>query len=384
MHVIYATEPFPTTVTKSIFLAGPTPRSPDVPSWRPQALRLFADLHYDGVVFVPEARDGDLRWSYEAQIQWEDEALNRADCILFWVPRDMQTLPGLTTNHEFGEWFKSGKVVLGAPEDAPHLDYLRFKATEWRVPQATTLTEALQKATLMVGAGMLRTGGECQVPLHIWRTPSFEAWYQAQKAAGNRLDSARVLWTFRAGPAKMTVFCWVLHVNVWIAKEGRAKTNEFVLARPDIATVVLYQRGPTVLDGAVVLIREFRSPAATADGFVWELPGGSSFKPTGDTLSLAADEVREETGLTINSRRVRVHDSRQLVATLSAHKAHLFSVEITDDELAWFRSQAGVPHGVLGDSERTYVEIRTVREILREGLVDWSMLGMILSILESS
>ena len=30
--------PFPDAVEKTLFLAGPTPRSPDVPSWRPRAL----------------------------------------------------------------------------------------------------------------------------------------------------------------------------------------------------------------------------------------------------------------------------------------------------------------------------------------------------------
>jgi hypothetical protein len=76
-----------------------------------------------------------------------------------------------------------------------------------------------------------------------------------------------------------------------------------------------------------------------------------------------------------------MHTARQMVATLSAHKAHLFSVEIGDKELDLLRSQEGTAHGVVEDTERTYVEIRTLREILENNLVDWSMLGMILSVL---
>ena len=40
----------------SIFLAGPSPRSSGVPSWRPQALDLLRALGFSGTVLVPERR----------------------------------------------------------------------------------------------------------------------------------------------------------------------------------------------------------------------------------------------------------------------------------------------------------------------------------------
>lgn len=55
MEVIYALEDMPDTFTKSIFLAGPTPRNKDeVESWRPDALKILEDKGFDGVVFIPE------------------------------------------------------------------------------------------------------------------------------------------------------------------------------------------------------------------------------------------------------------------------------------------------------------------------------------------
>jgi hypothetical protein len=66
---------------------------------------------------------------------------------------------------------------------------------------------------------------------------------------------------------------------------------------------------------------------------------------------------------------------------MSVHKAHLFSVEITEEELDWLREQAGVAHGVAEETERTYVEITTLGEIRRNANIDWSMLGMILQVL---
>jgi len=100
MHVVYALEPLPTAVHSTIFLAGPTPRDKRTPSWRPEALRLLSASGYTGHVFVPEAADGEWTDNWAAQVAWEEAALHRADCIVFWVPRDMQTLPGLTTNIE--------------------------------------------------------------------------------------------------------------------------------------------------------------------------------------------------------------------------------------------------------------------------------------------
>lgn len=383
MKIVYATEAFPESYTKSIFLAGPTPRTPEVKSWRTEALRLLEASGYDGVVFVPEPRDGDWALSYDQQVDWEDAALNQADCIIFWVPRDLKTMPAFTTNHEHGEWFKSGKVVLGAPVNAPKMPYLQHKAFQQFEPQASTLENTVKAALEMIGEGALRNGGECQVPLHIWRTPSFQAWYQAQKKVGNRLDGAKVVWTFRVGPKMEVVFFWALHVDIFIASENRHKTNEVVLSRPDISTVVMYRRSKKIEDSTIVLIREFRSPASNSDCFVWEVAGGSSFKETGDHLALAAKEVSEETGLIIEPSRIKVHSARQMVSTLSAHKAHVFFVEITEEELDLLRKQAGVAHGVVADTERTYVEIQTVKEILENDLVDWSMLGMILSLLIS-
>lgn len=384
MIVVYTREAPPESFNKAIFLAGPTPRSKRTASWRPEALRLLEELGYDGVVFVPDPIDGEWKHDYIDQVEWEEQCLHMADCILFWVPRELKKMPAFTTNTEWGVWQNSGKVVFGAPPNAVKVRYQHYYATKLKVPTADTLQETVQAAIDLIGEGVLRTGGEREVPLYIWKTPHFQQWYAAQKQAGNRLDGARVEWTFRVGPQRSFVFLWALHVNIFIASEGRNKTNEVVIARPDIVTIVMYRRGKTLDDSDIVLIREFRSPAATNDGFVWEVPGGSSLKPKSNPLELAADECSEETGLEIEANRIRRHESRQLAATLSAHKAHLFSVEITEEELNYLRSQYGIAHGVVEDTERTYAKIMKLGDIRQESNVDWSMLGMILLVLARS
>ena len=150
MISIYSQEPV-VGHSRSIFLAGPTPRAnhfPKVPSWRPEALYELNDLGFDGIVFIPEPRTArscrnslsfDTDADYARQVDWETKALDLADMILFWIPRNMDTLPGLTTNCEWGRWHRSGKVVLGCPPGAEHMRYLKYQANQLEIPQADTL-----------------------------------------------------------------------------------------------------------------------------------------------------------------------------------------------------------------------------------------------------
>jgi hypothetical protein len=205
MHVVYATELPPESFSHALFLAGPTPRSAGVKSWRPGALRLLCKAGYDGVVFVPEPRNGKWHEEYTRQIEWEEQCLHMADCILFWVPRDLDTMPAFTTNDEWGAWKNSGKVVFASPPRAAKVQYQRYYAEKLRVPMADSLPEAIRASLELIGEGALRIGGERNVPLHIWRTSHFQQWLSAQKAAGNRLDGAQLEWVFTAGSQKYLV-----------------------------------------------------------------------------------------------------------------------------------------------------------------------------------
>lgn len=380
MQIVYAREPFPTTVEGSIFLAGPTPRSPSVKSWRSEALDLLKQLGFTGHVFVPEPRDGKWSGDYDSQIEWEEKGLQRADCIAFWIPREMRTMPGLTTNDEWGTWKDSGKVLFGAPPDADSVRYQRVHAEKLSVPSFRDLEETLRAAVVRVSPGALRENGEVEVPLHIWRLPSFQAWYRSQCVAGNHLEGARALFTFRVGPGRTHTFLWVLHVNVFVAAEGRNKLNEVVLGRPDTSSVVLWHRGDQQEETEFLLVREFRSPARTSDGMVHELPGGSS---SSNKLpeETAVEEVSEETGLTISPSRFAYHGVRQQVGTLSSFSTHLFSVELNSDEMKDVRANLDKVRGVVESSERTFVEVRTIGSLLRKYDTDWSTLGMVLSVL---
>lgn len=110
---------------KSIFLAGPTPRSLDVEGYRKEAIRILNDLEFDGIVYVPELKNDDRTFNYDNQVWWERKALYNATVIVFWVPRSSK-LPAFTTNIEFGYWIarNSNKVIYGRPDDSERNRYL--------------------------------------------------------------------------------------------------------------------------------------------------------------------------------------------------------------------------------------------------------------------
>ena len=388
MHIVYTNEDAPEVVTKSIFLAGPSPRKSTDPNWRAEAFELLEAAGYDGVVYAPIWRDGppddsDKPFDYDGQVAWETKYLNQADVIVFWVPRNMKTLPAFTTNVEFGMWYQSGKVVLGFPDDAPKMTFLYKKGEEEGIESFGTLDATLNAAIRKLGEGAARTGGEREVPLHLWNKQEFQTWYASQTAVGNVLNGASVSWTFRVGKKKERVFLWALHVNVHIAAENRDKTNEVVVFRPDISTIVAYCP-PTGIDGPlsfadteVVLVSEFRSPANNPIAMVVEVPGGSSLKAGVAPETTASEEMHEETGLAIEASRFRPIGARQIAATLAAHRAHCYAVRLTPDEMLALKWEAGKPHGNHDDTEYTFVEITTVTALMKKNTADWSNLGMI-------
>jgi len=135
----------------SLFLAGPTPRSSQVASWRPQALHILRHLDFTGTVLVPERRDWSVKFDYLDQVEWEFRGLEACSVLACWVPRDVETLPGLTTNVEFGRYVGSGRLVYGRPEGAPHTRYLDwlYRMLTGREPE-TTLEATLRAAVQLL------------------------------------------------------------------------------------------------------------------------------------------------------------------------------------------------------------------------------------------
>jgi hypothetical protein len=144
--LVYALEPVPRSPTMTIFLAGPVPRDEGAASWHDEAAGEIRRTGFRGAVVVPRPRPGAPGADSDEQRRWEHDAMSRSDALLFWIPRVLWTLPGLTSNLEWGVWHDSGKAVLGAPPSTPKMSYLRFYAEIGGAPQATSLAEAARIA----------------------------------------------------------------------------------------------------------------------------------------------------------------------------------------------------------------------------------------------
>lgn len=380
MKIIYAGDDIPKSFSKSIFLAGPTPRSKEVQSWRNEAIEILKNEKYDGAVFIPEPKDGESYPDYLNQIEWETKMLDACDCILFWIPRNMTTLPALTTNIEWGKYQKSEKIVMGFPEDSEHNRYINSECDKLNISVSNTLEDTVKSAIYFIGEGSCRTDGECYVPLNVWNTPMFQGWYKSQIKDGNILQYAKVNYIFKM-PIAEKIFLWTLYVKIYIASEDRIKDNEFVIARTDISSVVIYKKDKEdILNSDIVLVKEFRSPVSNSESMVYEIPGGSSISDK-NQLDTIISEIAEETGLDFSADRLIFENSRQLVATLLSHKCYLYSIEIDNDELDLIKEQQDTIHGVEEDTERTYLKVYKMRDILNKDIIDWSNIGYILSVL---
>src|SRR3989344_1391608 len=118
---------------------------------------------------------------------------------------------------------------------------------------------------------------------------------------------------------------------------------------------------------------------ANIEGYVRELPSGSSLSARHTPDEVAIKECEEETGLVISSARLRSQGPRQIASTLSAHRAHLFSAELTPEEYRTIIGREKQTGAAEDDAEHTHVEIQTLEMAIHDPSVDWSMLGMILS-----
>lgn len=134
-----------------IFLAGCTVRAHQthLTSWRKEAIALFEKQNFHGVLLIPEFLSRENANLEKGLIPvWEFNALNEADCILFWIPRTEELL-GLTTNYELGYWTarERDKVIYGRPDDAYRISYPDIMWTEDAEPgESTKIYNTLEDA----------------------------------------------------------------------------------------------------------------------------------------------------------------------------------------------------------------------------------------------
>lgn len=142
MEIIYSLEDF--DINKpSIFLAGPTARIDTdselgrgtVTEWRSKLLQELSaevvaviDPEIDSQlqILIPENIQDNPDWTYSRQVSWEEKALKASTIIVFGLFRS-ESLPGFTSNIEFGKWFEIGKdkLVVGGNDWEGRNNYIK-------------------------------------------------------------------------------------------------------------------------------------------------------------------------------------------------------------------------------------------------------------------
>lgn len=386
MNIVFSDEIFPEKVVKSIFLAGPSPRSATAfwrkNDWRKDAIKFLEANGYDGTVYIPIPKNkffdqdsNDSSWSYDNQIEWECQARARADALVFWIPRQKE-MPGLTTNIEFGEDLHKPNIFYGRPDEAESCRYLDKRVLDNGKLVHSNMESLFTEVIDYLDEGSLRKEGETEVPLCIWKSPSFKSWYQNLRENGNKLLSFDLKETISVGTQREFLFFFSAKVNIWVEKEQRYKANECIFSRTNISSVVSYYVDPETKERTIALAKEFRSPVSNKEGFVYELPGGSAFDDQ-SYVKNAQSEYWEEMGVDVDQSRFKLVSERQLAATFGTHTSHLYKLELNKEEFEQLQARSLVEHEMgLHNDELIYVVLVKEKD-LYDLPVDYTTLGMI-------
>jgi hypothetical protein len=119
-------------------------------------LSILEGLGFQGSVLVPEPEDGVWPKNVLEQVEWEHQGLEAASsfgCVAAWVPRELEKMPGFTTNVEFGLYVGCGRFVYGRPNGAPHTGYLDWLYTVKTSQSPRDHLEDLMRAAIAIGKG---------------------------------------------------------------------------------------------------------------------------------------------------------------------------------------------------------------------------------------
>lgn len=393
MYLVFSDSPFTDDesekVTKTIFLAGPSPRykAGDTvqPHWRHVALAKLDEMGYDGIVYIPSTEEehklGNVVQqdvNYDHQFKWEQQALHRADIIFFYVARN-EEFPGLTTNVEFGMFKDSGRTIYARPDDADSIRYLDMMAEKDGLV-VYDLEGGLKAALKRIGEGAERKGEECKIPLLFWNSEQFKDWYICLKNQKNKLLDFEAKSVITIGE-EHSLFGFSAWVNIWIANENREKSCEWIFSRTHTSYTVPFFTNP---DGSrsYVLVRDFRSTAVNRKGYVYELPGGSLEEGL-DPRDNAIKELLEETGLDLSAGKDRLIPMGiiQAYAIFSTNLVVPYCVELIKDEFDLLMSK--VKRGeTLGENDEEVIKLcimneRSINGNLEQFPIDLTTLGLI-------
>lgn len=214
----------------------------------------------------------------------------------------------------------------------------------------------------------------------ISKTKHYQNWATKLTSAGHVIENIQCEHVVTVGEKKFPLFI-LLKPAIRVDGENRIKSNEIVIIRPSTYhTIVWSKNNEDSLKDRVLLIKEFRSTVINHKGFVFELPAGSAKNDFASERSTAVDELKEETGLTIDPNQLIFCGHAQQAPTVVAHLSSLYSVRITEEEMNKIIVQtAGKTFGDTSETEITHVCVVTVGDIMNptNDQYGWELRGMV-------
>ena len=311
MQTVYTCEDLPDPCSASLYLAGAGSDETMNSGWRREAIHLLGKCGFPGAVIVPERRNKRAYLCPSEKAIWDVRMRARADLILFWVPEDRSAPGAYVAEGEHHLAHDICRCLYGRPRDA--LGHLHLDAT-WTTsthkPPYDDLQAMIVDAVALIGEGAVRSGAERDVPLLVWRSDPFSAWYDALISAGHRLHSFRVrdALSFGDHDPRAPLSGFLASAAVAVSGEDRIKSNEVFIGRPDnVAVVPLFDPGGP--EGEAFLVQEYRVAVRNGLGLVLSIPEGSCPGSHLKSRAIAVQELSEEVGLCVKPERLVELDS---------------------------------------------------------------------------
>lgn len=208
----------------------------------------------------------------------------------------------------------------------------------------------------------------------------FSNWNVAMTSAGHTIEKIELEHVVFVGEKKYPLFI-LFKPSISIKDEKRVKSNEIVITRPSTYhTLVWCKSIQSEGQDRILLIKEFRSTAQNTKGFVYELPAGSAKSDFESERRTAVEELKEETGLTVNMNDLIFKGTSQQAPTVVAQQSTLYCVRISEQEMDNIVKETdGKTFGVVADTEVTHVCVTKVDDIMNpyHNWYGWELRGMI-------
>ena len=212
----------------------------------------------------------------------------------------------------------------------------------------------------------------------VRETVHYKEWRKSLEAAGHELVSEDLKWVMEVGNGFPLFFA--IKAAVKVHGEDRVKDNETVIVRPSVSYVCAYSCDRNARADRFLMVKEYRTPVMNDMGFVYELPGGSSFNPNKNPIDVAINELKEETGCVFDATRFVSCGAAQQDPTVIGNRAHLLSIRLTSDEMDQIEKRVGEARGNASEGERTHIYVANMND-LQQDYVGWDTRGMIFTAL---